>query len=229
MQVASPHFCLSVCFIPCHWSIGRRYTNNAVCNSSGVDASACDLVLVHSPNTVHCAAHADQILGKDADVVRRLHNCRFGRFGILNCVSSVRVLWFRVSLRISTVCLSIFCVGDRLCGRRIEFYQKHAWHFMLQCTNTTAVLLSPLSATIPSYQVCIPLNTLLCDIVDWYRCVIGIKFIYIHYYYDRDKFKFLRLMVLQMPIVQGILLALLNVLNAIDTVSHQHLFANYSN
>lgn len=45
-------------------------------------------------------------------------------------------------------------------------------------------------------------------------------------FFDRKKFQALRLMVLQMPIIQGTLLLLLNVFNAIDTVNstcvHMH-------
>lgn len=50
--------------------------------------------------------------------------------------------------------------------------------------------------------------------------IVSFANIYIMFGFNRDKFKAIRLMTLQMPIIQGALLALLNVFNAIDTVSN---------
>lgn len=45
------------------------------------------------------------------------------------------------------------------------------------------------------------------------------SFVPCFFVFGRKKFQALRLMVLQMPIIQGTLLAVLNVFNAIDTVN----------
>lgn len=50
-------------------------------------------------------------------------------------------------------------------------------------------------------------------------------FLFFCFFIGRRKFQALRLMVLQMPIIQGTLLAILNVFNAIDTVNWNLLHA----
>lgn len=125
-----------------------------MCNSSRFVAIDCHLLPVHSPNTAHSSTHAKQVSSKDVDVMRRLYNCWFGRVRLINCVSSIRILWFSVPFYISVVRLYVLCAGDRLRGRRIEFHQEYSRQLGVQHTNTTDVLLPPVSITIACYQVC---------------------------------------------------------------------------
>lgn len=67
-----------------------------------------------------------------------------------------------------------------------------------------------------------------CDFINIITCQIELFCItpffcfilfFFMFFFDRKKFQALRLMVLQMPIIQGSLLVLLNVFNAIDRVN----------
>lgn len=84
--------CLVFFFFRFSYSIGCSYTNNVMCNSGGVVAIDCNMVLVYSSNTVYTATHTEQIFGKDVNAVRNLHNCRFSGDGVINRISCIRIL-----------------------------------------------------------------------------------------------------------------------------------------